>query len=114
MVGELAGLLVVLVTVCVVAGMAAGVAADVVAGSCVRAFLAGCLGSDLFMYKSGLWVEGIGVVRCVWGSTLLTEAGNMPQSATLKTFHGGIGGYVHVVASPRVREGYSTQGCDVL
>ena len=66
------------------------------------------------MYKGGWWVEGIGVVCCVWGSTLLKEAGNMPQSATLETSHGRIGGYVHVVVSPRVREGYSTRGCDVL
>ena len=38
----------------------------------------------------------------------------MPQSTTLETSHGGIAGYVHVVASPRVREGYSTRRCDVL
>ena len=40
MVGELAGLSVVLVTMCVVADVAADVAAGVVAGLCVRAFLA--------------------------------------------------------------------------
>ena len=67
MVGELAGLSVVLVTVCVVAGlaaglaagMAAGVAADVVAGSCVRAFLAGCLESDLLCTKVGGGLRGL-------------------------------------------------------
>ena len=63
MVGEFAGLSVVLVTVCVVAGVAAGtaagVAADVVAGSCVRAFLAGCLGSDLLCTKVGNGLRGL-------------------------------------------------------
>ena len=71
------------------------------------------LGIGFVAYKDGGWVKGV-VVICLVRGPAPTEAGDMPQPATVEALHGRVGGNENVMASPRVRKIYGTRGSDVL